>query len=132
MPAARARCNGGTHLGAPLIENDLHIKDLPELLQVERAESERLQSSRATSTGHILVSLSAIVPPATHSPSRTYKGHFKANEPPVLQILMRDGRGEGRETRAESPAANQGRNLTEQQKGGDIVGQGKDGGKALG
>lgn len=32
-----------------------------------REQSERLQSSWATSTGHILVSISAIVPPATHS-----------------------------------------------------------------
>lgn len=35
---------GSTHLGAPLIENDLHVKDLPELLQAERAEGECLQS----------------------------------------------------------------------------------------
>lgn len=29
---------GITHLGAPLIENDLHVQNFPELLQVERTE----------------------------------------------------------------------------------------------
>lgn len=40
LPGTRCRvlAMGITHLGAPLIENDLHVQNFPELLQVERTE----------------------------------------------------------------------------------------------